>query len=86
LPKRADSPLSAGTGLREGIIDSIAIERFWTTLKQDEVYLLNYESPAEARHQIGEFIRRYNEERRYSSIGDRNAREVYSNIRTTVTA
>jgi len=66
-------------------LDNIAIERFWRTLKQDEVYLRDYESLAEARHYIGEFIRRYNEERPHSSIGGQTPLAVYYN-RTRVAA
>jgi putative transposase len=67
-------------------LDNIAIERFWRTLKQDEVYLRDYESLPEARHYIGEYIRKYNEERPHSSIGGRTPQEVYFNIRTKVAA
>lgn len=67
-------------------LDNIAIERFWRTLKQDEVYLRDYESLPEARHYIREYIRKYNEERPHSSIGGRTPQEVYSNIGTGVTA
>ena len=67
-------------------LDNIAIERFWRTLKQDEVYLRDYESLPEARHYIGEYIRKYNEERPHSSIGGRTPQEVHSNIGTRVAA
>ena len=67
-------------------LDNIAIERFWRTLKQDEVYLRDYENLSEARHYIGQYIRKYNEERPHSSIGGRTPQEVYSNNRTRVAA
>lgn len=67
-------------------LDNIAIERFWRTLKQDEVYLRDYESLPEARHYIGEYIRKYNEEQSRSSIGERTPQEVYCNIGTRVAA
>jgi putative transposase len=35
------------------VLDSQTIERFWRTIKLDEVYLNNYESMIEARQRIG---------------------------------
>jgi len=51
------------------VIDNIFIERFWRTLKYEEVYTKCYESVAECRANIGEFIRRYNEEKLHQSLG-----------------
>ena len=50
------------------VIDNIFIERFWRTLKYEEVYTKCYETVAECRASIGEFIRKYNEERLHQSI------------------
>jgi putative transposase len=58
-------------------MDNIFTERFWRTLKQEEVYRIDYESPREARQRIGAFIKKYNEFRPHSSLGDRTPREVY---------
>ena len=41
-------------------LDNVVIERFWRTLKYDEVYLKEYESVQEAREEIGKFIKMYN--------------------------
>ncbi len=51
-------------------IDNIFIERFWRTLKYEEVYTKCYETVAECRASIGEFIRKYNEERLHQSLGN----------------
>ena len=51
------------------VIDNIFIERFWRTLKYEEVYTKCYESVAECRASLGEFIRKYNEERLHQSLG-----------------
>jgi putative transposase len=40
--------------------DNVFIERFWRTLKYEEVYLKAYESVAEARSSIGRFLEFYN--------------------------
>lgn len=49
--------------------DNIFIERFWRTLKYEEVYLKSYETLAEAREAIGGFIAFYNQERLHQSLG-----------------
>ena len=41
-------------------LDNIITERFWRTLKYEHVYLHEYNSPWEARQQIGRFINEYN--------------------------
>jgi len=37
-------------------LDKQAIERFWRTIKLDEVYMNDYESMVDARQRIGMFI------------------------------
>ena len=64
-PKR----LSIPDGWESLVIDNIFIERFWRTLKYEEVYSKCYETVAECRASIGEFIRKYNEERLHQSLG-----------------
>lgn len=50
-------------------VDNVFIERFWRSLKYENVYLHNYETGVEARKGIGRWIRFYNELRPHSSIG-----------------
>ena len=52
------------------VIDNIFIERFWRTLKYEEVYTKCYETISECRASIGEFIRKYNQERLHQSLGE----------------
>ena len=58
-------------------VDNIPIERFWRTLKHENIFLKVYETVAEARNGIKEFIELYNEERLHSSIGYTNPGIVY---------
>ena len=51
------------------VIDNIFIERFWRTLKYEEVYTKCYETVAECHENIREFIRKYNEKRLHQSLG-----------------
>lgn len=50
--------------------DNALIERFFRTLKQEEVYLSDYADLAEAERQIGYFIEQlYNQERLHTRLG-----------------
>ena len=61
-------------------LDNIHIERFWRTIKYEEVYLKTYESVLEARGGLGAYIKWYNHERRHSGIGKRRPYEVMYGI------
>lgn len=50
------------------VIDNIFIERFWRTLKYEEVYTKCYESVADCKRSLGEYIERYNRERLHRSL------------------
>jgi hypothetical protein len=49
--------------------DNIFIERFWHSLKYEEVYLRAYDTVADAKRWIYRYIERYNTMRPYSSLG-----------------
>lgn len=50
-------------------LDNIFVERFWRTLKYEEVYLKDYASMGEAVTNIRDYISFYNEERLHQSLG-----------------
>lgn len=50
------------------VYDNIFIERFWRTLKYEEVYLNAYEDVKDAERRIGNYINFYNNERPHSSL------------------
>lgn len=50
-------------------LDNISIERFWRTIKYEEVYLKSYDSVVEARQEIGRYIDWYNTKRRHQGLG-----------------
>lgn len=58
--------------------DNAIVERFWRTLKYEEVYLKAYADASDAQDQIGDFIDRYNAWRPHSAHGDRVPQEVYA--------
>ncbi|BAE83940.1 IS3 family transposase [Desulfitobacterium hafniense] len=57
--------------------DNIMIERWFRTLKYDEVYLKDYENIKDARKQIGEFIHTYNFEKLHSALDYQTPAENY---------
>lgn len=58
-------------------IDNIFIERFWRSLKYEEVYLKDYLTPREARAGIKGYISFYNNERPHQSLDYRTPAKVY---------
>jgi putative transposase len=48
--------------------DNVFVERFWRTLKYEEVYLKAYESVAEARMSIGRYLEFYNPTSEHPSL------------------
>ncbi len=57
--------------------DNIFTERFWRTLKYDEVYLKDYQTVWDAKENIGDFIRRYNNIRLHESLEYNTPAEFY---------
>jgi putative transposase len=58
-------------------LDNIWIERFWRSLKYEEVYLKDYRDVAEARKAISSYIDFYNHLRPHSALGYATPDEVY---------
>jgi putative transposase len=57
--------------------DNIYAERFWRTLKYEEVFLNEYEDFFEAERCICEYIKKYNTRRPHSSLEYKTPAEVY---------
>ncbi len=58
-------------------IDNISIERFFRTVKYEEVLLKSYSDIRDARCNLDNYINRYNKFRLHSSLGYRTPDEVY---------
>jgi putative transposase len=58
-------------------IDNIAIERFWRSIKYEDIYLNSYQTIKEARNGIKDYIEIYNKERLHSSIEYLTPNEAY---------
>ena len=61
-------------------IDNICIERFWRTIKYEEIYLNDYKSMSELRYSIKNYIDKYNSRRLHSAIDNKTPNEVYFNL------
>jgi putative transposase len=59
--------------------DNVFVERFWRTLKYEEVYLRAYDSVREARTSIGRYLDFYNGRRPHSSLDRRTPDQAYFN-------
>jgi putative transposase len=58
-------------------IDNVHIERFWWTIKYEDVHLSSYETVSEARDGIAKFVKYYNEERPHQALNYKTPFEVY---------
>ena len=60
--------------------DNIIIERWFRTLKYEEVYLNDYANIRDARNKIGNFINTYNWVRHHSAIGYKSPASLYYGV------
>lgn len=58
-------------------IDNICIERFWRSIKYEEIYLNDYKSMYELRYSIDQYMEKYNSKRLHSRLGNKTPNEVY---------
>jgi putative transposase len=58
-------------------IDNIAIERFFRTLKYDEIYINDYQSVSHLRNSIAKYMYFYNFNRFHSALGYKKPMNVY---------
>jgi putative transposase len=60
-------------------LDNVFVERLWRTVKYEEVYLKDYETPREAMQGLGTFFVRYNEWRQHQALDYQTPATVYFN-------
>ena len=76
--------LVTGAGVRISMdgrgraLDNIFTERLWRSLKYEEVYLHDYETPRQARTGIGGYMTFYNHRRLHQALGYRTPADVYA--------
>jgi len=57
--------------------DNVFIERFWRTVKYEEVYLRAYESVSDARRHLSRYMEFYNTRRPHSALDEQTPDTVY---------
>jgi len=60
-------------------LDNIFIERFWRTVKYEDIYLKNYETVPALTTGMSNYFPFYNEERPHQSLNNRTPEEVHFN-------
>lgn len=58
-------------------IDNVRIERFWRSLKYEDVHLKHYNNVSEAREGIGLYIKHYNEVRPHQALNYAKPKDLY---------
>ena len=61
-------------------LDNVIIERFWRSLKYEDVYLKSYENGWELERGIEAYIMRYNIKRPHQSLEGATPEEVYEGV------
>ncbi len=59
-------------------VDNIFTERLWRSVKYEEVYLTDYETPREARAGLSSYLRFYNEQRPHQALGNLTPAAVHA--------
>lgn len=80
-PKFTSASIEKGVKIsmdgRGRCLDNIFIERLWRTVKQQDIYIKDYESVAECREGLGKFFINYNNYRPHQSLDYLTPAEVY---------
>ena len=58
-------------------LDNAITERFWRTLKWEDIYIMQYDTPRALRQGIETYIRYYNQERGHQSLDGHKPAEIY---------
>lgn len=58
-------------------LDNIFVERLWRTVKQENIYLNNYQNVLETRNGLNEYFPFYNECRRHQSLNRLTPQQAY---------
>lgn len=64
-------------------LDNAITERFWRTLKWEDIYLMQYDTPKALRIGVHQYIRYYNENRSHSSLEGATPSSVYYSYDST---
>lgn len=74
---RAHPSIQISMDGRGRCMDNIFTERLWRTVKYENIFIHDYQSPDEARTGIGEYFDFYNHKRKHQSLGYRTPAQLY---------
>lgn len=74
-------PIQISMDSKGRALDNIRCERFWRSLKYEEVYLKEYETVSQAREAIGNYGAFYNNERIHQSLNYHTPYEIYFGLK-----
>lgn len=57
--------------------DTIFVERFWRTVKYEDIYLKGYATPRAVRQGLSEYFHKYNTYRPHTALNDQTPAAVY---------
>lgn len=61
-------------------IDNVVIERFWRTIKYEDIYLKSYATPIELEKEIQQFVMRYNMVRPHQTLSWATPDEIFNQL------
>jgi putative transposase len=61
-------------------LDNIYIERFWRSLKYEDIYIKDYSSMAELKEGVKKYVAFYNSERFHQSLNYETPDEIYYSV------
>lgn len=68
-------------------VDNVFVERFWRSMKYEDIYLKAYENVKELKTGLTEWCSKYNKERQHQSLDYKTPNEVYyANLLTELAA
>jgi len=77
LERLQNANVSISMDGRGRALDNIFTERLWRTVKYEEVYLNEYDSPKEAYHQLATYFNFYNFERPHQALDYQSPAQAY---------
>ena len=75
-----DNDIQISMDGRGRMFDNIFVERLWRSVKQEEIYLYDYQNGIEVFLGLEKYFHFYNEERPHSSLDYKTPSEVYNGI------
>ena len=69
---------------RSRALDNVFVERLWRSVKYEEVYTQDYQTPKQARQGLTKYFQYYNHERPHQALDYKTPAEVYLGPRQSV--